>query len=223
MPPSARKNHGQVKGVVEGLAPLMQLPHADLEVAKKLGRKRVRSLAELAALAPEERGSVLESCGLRPDQVRWGWLQVPSHHYVARPLPATAPQPGGRELHLANVWCHAEGMSSRRKLQKTFLAEGGTSAFGSPLTPDTGLCHHTEVPSPTVIFFLSSNCVWRWDTQVQEVQTSLASIPSVTLSEVKIEVEGEDAEHEIMQGDLVTCSCRVVLTRPNHATSGALV
>jgi preprotein translocase subunit Sec63 len=70
VPLSARKNNGQLKGVVDGLAPLLQLPHMDFELSKKLARKRVRSLQELASLSAEERQTVLGSCGLDLEQVQ---------------------------------------------------------------------------------------------------------------------------------------------------------
>lgn len=44
-------------------APMLQLPHMDMDVIKKLGRKRVRGLGELLDLPEDERLSVLESTG----------------------------------------------------------------------------------------------------------------------------------------------------------------
>ena len=46
-----------------GEATLAQLPHVDGEILKRLGRKRVRSLADLAALPTPERASLLTSVG----------------------------------------------------------------------------------------------------------------------------------------------------------------
>lgn len=70
MPLSARRNAGSHKGTVEGAAPLLQLPHMDAEVARKLARKRVRGLPELQALQPAERRDILQWAGLSDDQVR---------------------------------------------------------------------------------------------------------------------------------------------------------
>ena len=44
----------------EGALPLLQLPHVDEDVAKALGRRKVRSLAELLVLEPAERQAALK-------------------------------------------------------------------------------------------------------------------------------------------------------------------
>jgi len=51
-------------------APLLQLPHVDMEAVKRLGRKRVRALADLAALAPGERVAQLTAAGAPPRRGR---------------------------------------------------------------------------------------------------------------------------------------------------------
>lgn len=55
---------------MEGTAPLLQLPHMDGEVARKLMRKKVRGLPELQALPAAERQDVLTFAGLTDEQVR---------------------------------------------------------------------------------------------------------------------------------------------------------
>ena len=70
MPLSARRNPGAHKGTVEGTAPLLQLPHMDGEVVRKLMRKKVRGLPELQALPVGERQEVLTFAGLTNGQVR---------------------------------------------------------------------------------------------------------------------------------------------------------
>jgi translocation protein SEC63 len=70
VPLSARRNPGAHKGTVEGTAPLLQLPHMDGEVARKLMRKKVRGLPELQALQGAERRDVLTFAGLTDEQVR---------------------------------------------------------------------------------------------------------------------------------------------------------
>jgi len=51
-------------------APLLQLPHVDMEAVKRLGRKRMRALADLAALAPDERVAQLTAAGAAPRRAR---------------------------------------------------------------------------------------------------------------------------------------------------------
>ena len=48
--------------------------------------------------------------------------------------------------------------------------------------------------------------------------TAMVSVPTVVLSEVACGLEGE--EGDVMEGDIVTCSARVVLTRPSHSHTG---
>lgn len=50
---------------------LLQLPHFDYDVLKKLGRKKMRSLAELAAMDPEERLELFVTSGEAPPS---SWL-----------------------------------------------------------------------------------------------------------------------------------------------------
>lgn len=45
---------------------LLQLPHFDYDVVKKLGRKKVRSLAELSAMDAEERLELFVTSGAAP-------------------------------------------------------------------------------------------------------------------------------------------------------------
>ncbi len=69
VPLTARRNPGSHKGTVEGPAPLLQLPHLDGEVVKRLQRKRVRGLPDLQALSGPERRDVLAFAGLPEEQV----------------------------------------------------------------------------------------------------------------------------------------------------------
>ena len=52
-------------------APMLQLPHMDMDIIKKLGRKRVRSLGELLILESEERLTLLKSCGESTLSSQW--------------------------------------------------------------------------------------------------------------------------------------------------------
>lgn len=71
VPLAARRNPGALKGaVVEGPAPLLQLPHMDADVLRKLSRRKLRSLQEVQQAAPEERREALLCAGLSPGQVR---------------------------------------------------------------------------------------------------------------------------------------------------------
>ena len=56
------------------------------------------------------------------------------------------------------------------------------------------------------------------DRQAEEVGTSMLSVPAVTLSDVGCGLDGEDGE--VMEGDIVTCSARVTLSRPSHSLTG---
>ena len=55
--------------------------------------------------------------------------------------------------------------------------------------------------------------------QVEQVETSLASMPAVSATASCV-VEGETSV-EVYEGDIVTCRAHVTLTRPSHRTSGA--
>ncbi len=70
MPLAARRNAGSYKGTVEGAAPLLQLPHLDTEVSRRLARKRVKGVADLQAKGPEDLHTTLEEAGLDPQHVR---------------------------------------------------------------------------------------------------------------------------------------------------------
>ena len=56
--------------------------------------------------------------------------------------------------------------------------------------------------------------------QVEQVETSLTSIPAVSVDAGCV-VEGETSV-EVFEGDVVTCRAHVSLTRPSHRTSGAI-
>ena len=56
--------------------------------------------------------------------------------------------------------------------------------------------------------------------QVEQVETSLASMPTVSV-DASCVVEGETSV-EVFEGDVVTCRAHVSLTRPSHRTSGAV-
>lgn len=68
---------GLQQAAAESNAPLLQLPHVDYELVKKLSRKRVRSLAELAALDPVSRLDALTSAGALLQGVRLLRLRRP--------------------------------------------------------------------------------------------------------------------------------------------------
>ena len=69
VPLAARRNPGALKGGVEGAAPLLQLPHLDSDVLRKLSRKKLRSLQEIQQATPEDRLDALLGAGLDQDQV----------------------------------------------------------------------------------------------------------------------------------------------------------
>lgn len=69
VPLASRRNPGALKGGVEGSVPLLQLPHMDVEVLRKLTRKKLRSLPELQQADPLERHEALLQAGLTPGQV----------------------------------------------------------------------------------------------------------------------------------------------------------
>lgn len=54
--------------------------------------------------------------------------------------------------------------------------------------------------------------------QVEEVETALSSMPTVTVT-AACEVDGEP-EAQVQAEDVVTCKARVLLSRPSHATHG---
>ena len=55
--------------------------------------------------------------------------------------------------------------------------------------------------------------------QVEQVETSLVSMPTVSVSASCV-VEGETSV-EVFEGDVVTCRAHVSLSRPSHQTTGA--
>ena len=60
---------GPRQAAADSNAPMLQLPHVDYELVKKLSRKRVRSLSDLAALEPASRLAMLVSVGALPQCV----------------------------------------------------------------------------------------------------------------------------------------------------------
>ena len=58
--------------------------------------------------------------------------------------------------------------------------------------------------------------------QAEEVVTSLHSIPVVSVTAAEFVVEGEEADAPVMEGDVVTCSLRLMLSRPAHRQPGEL-
>ncbi|KAK9831724.1 hypothetical protein WJX74_007311 [Apatococcus lobatus] len=65
---SARKGPTSGKAGVDTTAQLLQLPHFDQVLLKALGRKKIRSLSDLADLSVTERSSALQSAGLTEKQ-----------------------------------------------------------------------------------------------------------------------------------------------------------
>lgn len=55
---------------MEGTAPLLQLPHLDGEVAKKLSRRKIRGLADIQGKDLQELREVLLEAGLEDQQVQ---------------------------------------------------------------------------------------------------------------------------------------------------------
>lgn len=55
--------------------------------------------------------------------------------------------------------------------------------------------------------------------QVEQLETSLASIPSISVTASCL-VDGE-LNADVFVGDTVTCRAHVLLSRPSHATAGA--
>ena len=51
------------------------------------------------------------------------------------------------------------------------------------------------------------------------METALSSMPTLEL-EASCVVAGADSEASMMTGDVVTCTARVLLHRPSHATQG---
>jgi len=106
-------------------APLLQLPHVDMEAVKRLGRKRVRALADLAALAPDERVAQLTAAGApplaharsgrKPDAPRVAARSSRAAHIWAAPgaVPRLFAQPRGRRLSGRSGWPGA--LASARK------------------------------------------------------------------------------------------------------------
>lgn len=61
------------------------------------------------------------------------------------------------------------------------------------------------------------------DSQAGEAQTALASIPVVTIAEAGCGVDGEEPGTDILEQDIVTCSVRLILSRPAHRTAGGFL
>eukprot|EP00884_Botryococcus_braunii_P003385 jgi/Botrbrau1/13047/Bobra.0187s0009.1 len=55
----------------------------------------------------------------------------------------------------------------------------------------------------------------------EEVNLALLAIPNVTATNLKCEVDGEE-DSDIMELDIVTCSCRLILSRASHVITGAM-
>mmetsp|Transcript_12528 Transcript_12528/g.37597 ORF Transcript_12528/g.37597 Transcript_12528/m.37597 type:complete len:727 (-) Transcript_12528:1258-3438(-) len=68
VPLAQRRNAGSYKSTVEGTAPLLQLPHLDGEVAKKLSRRKIRGLADIQGKDLQELREVLLEAGLEDQQ-----------------------------------------------------------------------------------------------------------------------------------------------------------
>ena len=57
-------SHVMQAGAGEGAAAMLQLPHFDADVLKKLSRKKVRGPGDLLSMTPPERLVVLRSVGM---------------------------------------------------------------------------------------------------------------------------------------------------------------
>ncbi len=81
-----------------------------------------------------------------------------------------------------------------------------------PMTPVTKALTHTDLHE-------LGSAKWALpNEQVDDVETALSSIPSVSVTAV-CEVAGEP-EAAISVEDIVTCKARILLSRPSHATQG---
>ena len=61
-------SHSGGQGPSENMVPLLQLPHFDQDLLKRLQRKRVRTLQDLFCMPADERREVYAFGGMRPVQ-----------------------------------------------------------------------------------------------------------------------------------------------------------
>ena len=70
---------------MEGNAPLLQLPHVDADILRKLFRKKLRTLPEMQAADPKERREALLSAGLTGEQVHAARQHAPTRRGTQSP------------------------------------------------------------------------------------------------------------------------------------------
>lgn len=75
---AADMSHSGGQGPSENMVPLLQLPHFDQDLLKRLQRKRVRTLQDLFCMPADERREVYAFGGMQPVQdliiiARTGW------------------------------------------------------------------------------------------------------------------------------------------------------
>lgn len=82
-----RKGGGaKTKGPSESAIPLLQLPHFDQDLLKRLGRKQVRALPDLFLMQPEDRRDVYAFAGLsssQQEEVETSLMAMPTVHMAA--------------------------------------------------------------------------------------------------------------------------------------------
>jgi hypothetical protein len=204
VPLSARRNPGAHKGVVEGTAPLLQLPHLDTEVTRKLMRKKVRSLPELQALPAAERRDALTFAGLTDDQVA-------GHLHSADACSVQAYMRGrcAVQMYMVLQWA-----ACKQNIAQYVCMPDDCTRFTLRTCFPSGDRRLADCALPS-----GEDAAATW--QVEEVETALSSMPTVSVT-ASCEVEGEP-EAQIQVEDVVTCKARVLLSRPSRGTHGMSV
>ena len=203
---------------MEGTAPLLQLPHMDADLLRKLFRKRLRTLAEVQQADPTERRDALLWAGLTDEQVRLfafskGSDFIEVGRFLAQPLRAY----GTWFLIVLRRSCSCRFTHGRHISHSLRQAYRLDNPWIMPC------CLQSIGPAVKSCHILSSNPP-SWPTvlvlrQVEQIEISLASMPAVSVSASCV-VEGETSV-EVFEGDVVTCRAHVSLSRPSHQTTGA--
>jgi hypothetical protein len=118
-----------------GIASLLQLPHVDTDVTRKLTRKKVRGLADLMRLSVEERAAALEVGGLKAGAI--GDLET-----TLGTVPVLA----------MNASCETEGEEVRAQLTNLNIAKFKPS----PAARGTNKLSH---PPVAIYRYAESRCV----------------------------------------------------------------